>query len=110
MSNQVWSKLSRDEKVGAIYRLSRKNKTASEIAEALGTKAQHIHAIARDEGIVIVKVRELSTYPSKDDDGLGESISLDPWQRGEDARRMANWRKQVQGAREARQSLRKAHA
>lgn len=105
MSTQAWSKLNRDGKVGAIYRLARQNKTASEIAEILGTKAQHVHSVAREEGIVVVKARELSTYPSKDDEGLGESISVDPWQRGEDARRMANWRRQVEGARAARKMM-----
>ena len=102
MSRSVWSGMSRDGKIGAVYRLAKQNFCAAEIAEKLGTHAPHVSALAREEGIVIaraVDVRHARQQQAGPDQEPAEFGNI--WSKSDADRRMAFWKRAKRAAREA---------
>ncbi len=94
----TWKQLSRIEKVGAVYRFARKNLTAAQIAEKLATQAPQVHALAREEGIILPK--SPTSVETKAPIGEPSTVNGDMWSRSEDERRRAFIEKARRGARE----------
>lgn len=95
----VWAKMDRDARVGAIWRMAREKLSADHMADRMGTAAQHIRKLARDEGIEIPKavvVRHQNDPAGFDDEHATGNI----WAKSEAERRQAVWERARRGAAE----------
>jgi len=102
----TWTAMTRDEKIGAVYRLARKGLPAAQIAAVLATTAPRVHKLARVESISLVaaldaKRREASIDDEDDDPNVSnEGTNQNMWTQPEDVRRRMIYAKARQGARE----------
>lgn len=98
----VWAKMDRDARIGAIWRMAREKLSADRMADRMGTAAQHIRKLARDEGITIPKavfVRHQNDPATFNDEPTGNI-----WEKSEAERRYAVWEKARRAAKATRES------
>jgi hypothetical protein len=102
MSYAEWERMDREDKVRAIFKYTREGLLPRQMAERWGIEAQHIYALAREEGFAVIS--QYSTWPTKDEPPIGyNSNSL--WGAHPDELRASIWKRAKQAAKERLRAL-----
>lgn len=105
-----WASMSRDQRIGAIFRFTKDGKTAPQIATALATSSNIVSTFANRYGLPMNKVADVAAANRDSEEAIGmvSNRAGGIWGLPADMQRMANWRRAQKAAREAREALARA--